>query len=105
MFEVALVAPVQEAKVTTVDDEPRWAGISLNHVTKFRVGIFQPGRWMRVDGVHQKFIKVGSLEFGMTSAVNLLSEFKNLGDVFTGHAGSHQGCRESHRNLYARGRS
>ena len=60
-LEVALIAPVQEAKVATVDYEPRWAGISLNHITKFWMGIFEAGRRMRVDGIHQEFVKVGGL--------------------------------------------
>ena len=50
-FEVALVAPVKEAEVTTIDDEPWRAGVGLDHVAEFRVSVFEAGRWVRIDGV------------------------------------------------------
>ena len=31
-LEIALIAPVKEAEVTTIDDEPWWAGVGLDHV-------------------------------------------------------------------------
>lgn len=45
-LEIALVAPVKETEVATVDDEPWWASVGLNHVTKLRMGVFEAGRWM-----------------------------------------------------------
>ena len=50
-FEVALVAPVKEAEVTTIDDEPWRAGVGLDHVAEFWMGILEAGRWVRIDGV------------------------------------------------------
>ena len=60
-FEVAFVAPVEEAKVATVDDEPWWAGVGLDHIAKLWVGVFKASRRMRVDGIHEELIEVGSL--------------------------------------------
>lgn len=80
---------MEEAKVATVDYEPWWASVGLNHVAKLWMGVFEAGRWMRINGIHEKLIKVGSLEFGVTSAVNLGCEFENLSDVFAGDGASH----------------
>ena len=50
-FEVTLVAPVKEAKVATVDDEPRRASVSLNHIAEFWMSVFEAGRRVRIDGI------------------------------------------------------
>lgn len=39
-FEEALVRPVQESKVATVDDEPGRAGVGLDDVFELRSGVF-----------------------------------------------------------------
>ena len=57
-FEVALVAPVEEAEVAAVNDEPRWASIGLDHIAKLWMGVFEAGRWMRIDGVGKQFVEV-----------------------------------------------
>ena len=55
-FEITFVAPVKEAEVAAVNDEPWWASIGLNHVAKFRMGILETGRWVASDGIHQELI-------------------------------------------------
>ena len=50
-LEVAFVAPVEETEVAAVNDEPRWAGIGLNHVAKLGMGVFEAGRRMRINCV------------------------------------------------------
>ena len=82
-FEVAFVAPVEEAEVAAVDDEPWWASVGLDHITEFRMSVLEAGRWMRIDGVGEQFIEVASLELGMTGGVNLGGELENLRHVFT----------------------
>ncbi len=57
-FEVALVAPVEEAEVATVNDEPRWASIGLDHIAEFRMGVFEAGRRMRIDCIGEQFVEV-----------------------------------------------
>ena len=80
---------MEEAKVATVDYEPWWASVGLNHVAKLWVGVFEAGRWMRINGIHEKLIKVGSLELGMACAVDLNGKFEDFGDVFAGDGASH----------------
>ena len=82
-FEVAFVAPVKEAEVAAVDDEPWWASVGLDHITEFWMSVLEAGRWMRIDGVGEQFIEVASLELGMTGGVNLGGELENLRHVFT----------------------
>ena len=80
---------MKKAKVATINNEPWWASVGLNHVAKLWVGILETSRWMRVDGVHEKLIKVGSLELGMACAVDLNGKFEDFGDVFAGDGASH----------------
>lgn len=50
-FEIAFVAPVEEAKIATVNNEPRWASVGLDHVAEFRMSVLKAGRRMRIDGI------------------------------------------------------
>ena len=60
-FEIALVAPVEEAKIATINHEPWRARIGLHHIAELWMSILEACRWMRCDGVHKKFVEVGSL--------------------------------------------
>ena len=75
---------MKEAEIAAVNDEPRWAGIGLDHVTKLWMGVFEAGRRMRVDGIHEELIEIGSFEFGVAGGVDLGCELENLGHVFAG---------------------
>ena len=75
---------MEETEVATIDDEPWWAGVSLNHIAKLRMGVFETGRWMRIDGVHEELVKIGGLELGVAGGVDLGGKFENLRHVFAG---------------------
>ena len=49
-FEVALVAPVEEAEVTAINHEPRRTSVGLDDIAEARVGVFETGRWMHAQG-------------------------------------------------------
>ena len=57
-FEVAFVAPMQQAEIAAVDYEPWWTSIGLDHVAKFWMCILKPCWQMRADGVFEQFIEV-----------------------------------------------
>ena len=61
---------MKEAEITAIDYEPRWASVSLDHIAKSWMSIFEPGRWMRINGVFEEFVEVGGFELGMASEVD-----------------------------------
>ena len=74
---------MKETEVATVDDEPWWASVGLDHVAEFWMSILEAGRWMRIDGVGEQLVEVAGLELSMASGVNLGGELENLRYVFT----------------------
>ena len=87
-FEVALVAPVEEAEVTAINHKPWRTSIGLNHVTKTRMSVFETCWWMHANSFVENFVEVGSFEFGVTGAVDLSSELENFGGIFTSDGAS-----------------
>ena len=83
-FEVAFVAPVKQTEIATINYKPWRTSIGLNHVTKTRMSVFETCWWMHANSFVENFVEVGSFELGVTGAVDLGSEFKNLGGVFAG---------------------
>lgn len=55
-FEVAFVAPVEEAEIAAVNDEPWWASVGLDDIAEFGVGVFEAGGGMSGDGGHEDFV-------------------------------------------------
>ena len=88
-FEIALIAPVEEAKVAAVNHKPWRTGIGLDHVAKFWMGVFKAGWWMASNGVHEELVEVGSFKFGVASFIDLLGQLKNFSDVFASDARGH----------------
>ena len=94
-FEVALVAPVEEAEVTAINHKPWRTSIGLNHVTKTRMSVFETCWWMHANSFVENFVEVGSFEFGVTGAVDLSSELENFGGIFTS-----DGASENNRRIW-----
>ena len=94
-FEVALVAPVEEAEVTAINHKPWRTSIGLNHVTKTRMSVFEACWWMHANSFVENFVEVGSFEFGVTGAVDLSSELENFGGIFTS-----DGASENNRRIW-----
>ena len=94
-FEVALVAPVEEAEVTAINHKPWRTSIGLNHVTKTRMSVFEACWWMHANSLVENFVEVGSFEFGVTGAVDLSSELENFGGIFTS-----DGASENNRRIW-----
>lgn len=88
-FEIALVAPMKKAEVTTVNDEPWRASICLDHIAELWMRVFKASRWMRVNRISKQFVEVGSLKLGMASGVNLGGKFEDLRNIFAGDGASH----------------
>ena len=92
-FEVALVAPVEEAEVTAINHKPWRTSIGLNHVTKTRMSVFETCWWMHANSFVENFVEVGSFELGVTGAVDLGSELENFGGIFTSDRASENNRR------------
>lgn len=87
-FEVALVTPVKQTEIATINYKPWRTSIGLNHVTKTRMSIFETCWWMHANSFVENFVEVGSFELGVTGAVDLGSELENFGGIFTSDGAS-----------------
>lgn len=92
-FEVALVAPVKQTEIATINYKPWRTSIGLNHVTKTRMSILEPCWWMHANSFVENFVEVGSFELGVTGAVDLGSELENFGGIFTSDGASENNWR------------
>ncbi len=50
-FEIAFIAPVKKAKLAAINNKPRWASVSLDHIAEFWMGVFEASWWMASNGV------------------------------------------------------
>ena len=92
-FEVALVAPVKQTEIATINYEPWRTSIGLNHVTKTRMSVLETCWWMHANSFVENFVEVGSFELGVTGAVDLGSELENFGGIFTSDGASENNWR------------
>lgn len=92
-FEVALVAPVKQTEIATINYKPWRTSIGLNHVTKTRMSVLETCWWMHANSFVENFVEVGSFELGVTGAVDLGSELENFGGIFTSDGASENNWR------------
>lgn len=83
-LEEAFVGPVEQAEVATVDDEPGWAGVSLDDVFEFRASVFETGGDVLDNGFAQDLIELGSFKFKVAGDVDFGGELEEFGDVLAG---------------------
>ena len=49
-FEVALVAPVKQTEIATINYKPWRTSVGLDDIAEAWVGVFETGRWMHAQG-------------------------------------------------------
>ncbi len=87
---------MEKAEVAAVDDEPRWANVGLDDVFRFGLSVFKAGGDVASDGVVENLVKLGSLDFEVTSGVDFGGEFEEFSNVLAGFAAGNEngGVRE-----------
>lgn len=87
-FKEALVRPVEQAEVATMDDKPRRTSVGLDDVFELRAGVFEPGGRMLDDGFAEDLVELGSLNLEAARGVDLGGKLKEFGHILSGLAAS-----------------